>query len=117
MTEIQVGSIFMIAEPTDAPHVLVILRGKGEPGQRPLLGQVTMSREEWQDVCDHIEQDAVDEEAFRRIGEAVALVLEAPDGRAAIGAIASIADALDSRDGGNHRTAADFPLVPTIEPR
>lgn len=50
-SEIKIGSIVMLADPSEAPHVLVVLRGDGAPGQRPLLGQVTMTREEWEDLA------------------------------------------------------------------
>lgn len=70
--EIRIGSLVLRAEITEGrPHTLIIVRGKGQDGQRPLCGQFTVTTEEWQDLQDHVDQCTVEGEALTEIAHAL----------------------------------------------
>lgn len=47
MTELMVGGLHFRAHFLTDHHCYVDVRGHGEPGQRPLLGQLSMTLAEW----------------------------------------------------------------------
>ena len=53
------GLTYQLRELGDGPHLQVAVRGHGEQGQRPLLGVLTMLREEWVQFAETGDADQV----------------------------------------------------------